>query len=252
MRDYTKYHFTLSQMMLWVLCDSAMMFAMGFLFFKNAVLAASALIAVPFFIKLQKQRSVTKQKRKLLETFRMFICSLSAAMSGTGTSVERAVREAYHELSQMCPSSDCFVSELENILMTVDNNRAKCIENEFESFALRTGLVDIIDFAHVLISCRRSNAASIPRIVRLTSSMISDKLDIMHETKIVISDNKTEFFILMAAPSAFLAFMNATMGSFAQVLYSTFIGRITMAAIMLVNIGCFIYGLKVIDDDNVL
>ena len=35
-------------------------------------------------------------------------------------------------------------------------------------------------------------------------------------------------------------------------LHPALIGRITMAAIMLVNIGCFIYGLKVIDDDNVL
>ena len=139
MRDYNKYQFSLSQMTLWLLCDSAAMFAMGYLFFKSIVLAAAALIAVPFFVKLQKARSVTRQKRKLLETFRMFICSLSAAMSGTGTSVERAVREAHSELSQMCPSGDCFVSELENILMTVDNNRAKCIENEFETFALRTG-----------------------------------------------------------------------------------------------------------------
>ena len=146
MRDYNKYQFSLSQMTLWLLCDSAAMFAMGYLFFKSIVLAAAALIAVPFFVKLQKARSVTRQKRKLLETFRMFICSLSAAMSGTGTSVERAVREAHSELSQMCPSGDCFVSELENILMTVDNNRAKCIENEFETFALRTGLQDIIDF----------------------------------------------------------------------------------------------------------
>ncbi|MBQ9869330.1 MAG: hypothetical protein IJM32_06700 [Ruminococcus sp.] len=252
MRNYNKYQFSLSQMMLWVLCDSTVMFAMGYLFFKNIVLAAAALIAVPFFIKLQKQRSVTKQKRKLLETFRMFICSLSAAMSGTGTSVELAVKEAYKELADMCPSTDCFVNELENILMTVDNNRAKSIENEFESFAQRTGLVDIIDFASVLTSCRRSNASSIPHIVRLTSGMISDKLDIMHETKVVISENKTEFYMLMAAPSAFLAFMGATMGNFADVLYNTAGGRILMAAILAVNIGCFLYGVNVIDDDNVL
>lgn len=252
MRNYNKYQFSLSQMSMWLLCDCSVMFVLGYLFFKSTVLALICLAAVPLFVSLQKKRSIIKQKRDLLETFRMFICSLSAAMSGTGTSVELAVKEAYKELADMCPSTDCFVKELENILMTVDNNRAKSIENEFESFAQRTGLQDIIDFASVLASCRRSNASSIPHIVRLTSGMISDKLDIMHETKVVISENKTEFYMLMAAPSAFLAFMGATMGNFADVLYNTAGGRILMAAILAVNIGCFLYGVNVIDDDNVL
>lgn len=252
MRNYNKYQFSLSQMSMWLLCDCSVMFVLGDLFFKSTVLALICLAAVPLFVRLQKKRSIIKQKRDLLETFRMFICSLSAAMSGTGTSVELAVKEAYKELADMCPSTDCFVKELENILMTVDNNRAKSIENEFESFAQRTGLQDIIDFASVLASCRRSNASSIPHIVRLTSGMISDKLDIMHETKVVISENKTEFYMLMAAPSAFLAFMGATMGNFADVLYNTAGGRILMAAILAVNIGCFLYGVNVIDDDNVL
>lgn len=112
------------------------------------------------------------------------------------------------------------------------------IEEALEDFSVRAASEDIANFADVFVTCKRTGG-DLVEVVRKTSTIIGEKLDIQQDITVMISQKKFESYILMATPFIFLIFLNVVAGDFMQPLYGNPIGIVVSTICLLALTGCF-------------
>lgn len=243
--DYSRYVPTKTEKCIWItgLCLAA--YSVGLVFYRDTRFALLMLITVPLFYKMLKNRARYKRQTKLTDQFRVFISALNNSIQISAKPLELAFFEALEDMRGIYSEDDLMIREMGLIETSVKNNNARCIEAEFDKFARRTHIPDIIDFASVLITCHNTNISAISNVISSTAEVIGDKIDVKNEARSFLTEQKTEFLFLMCTPTAFILAMHSMLGSYMDVMYSSLAGRIIMTAALAVNaIGLF-YGLSI-------
>ena len=125
------------------------------------------------------------------------ILSLSAV--NAGYSPEHALEEAYKDLKHLYKSDSLIMQELHYMIQQLHMNIT--IEKVLEDFGERTGIEDIISFAEVFATAKRTGG-DLVHVIKVTSNTISDKIDIKREIITLIS-KKLEANIMWAFGSYF-------------------------------------------------
>lgn len=212
-------------------------FGIGYLFYHHWVLGlllASASLLTP---RYYNRYLLNKRRTALSLHFKQALYSLSSSLAA-GKSVENAFREAVHDLRMLDPQADHdFIREL--IIICTRMEYGEPIETALQDFADRAQMEDITNFADVFVTCKRTGG-DLVEVVRRTSSVIGEKLDIQQEIAVTIAQKKFESKAMFAAPFLFLIFLSLTSPEFLAPLY-TGMGYILSSISLLILFGCFIW-----------
>jgi tight adherence protein B len=235
--DYSVYHLSIRQRAACVILGGVLFSFIGYLFYHHLILSlllgAGGLMIPKFW-----RRFMLDRRRKTLNLhFKQALYSLSSSLSA-GRSVENGFRDAVQDLLLLDPgASSDLIFELKVIVSRLEYGEP--IEVALQDFARRAGMEDITNFADVFSTCKRTGG-DLVEVVRRTSSVIGEKLDIQQEISVMIAQKRFESKALLAAPFLLLLFMNMTSPDYMEPMYSgagILISTFALAALG----GCFLW-----------
>ncbi|MGG3508396.1 type II secretion system F family protein [Paenibacillus lautus] len=241
--DYGVYHLSLRQRTACVILGGLLFFFIGYLFYHNLILSlllGTGGLTVPKFWR----RFMLEIRRKTLNLhFKQALYSLSSSLSA-GRSVENGFRDAVQDLLLLDPGGNSdLIFELKVIVSRLEYGEP--IETALQDFARRAGMEDLTNFADVFSTCKRTGG-DLVEVVRRTSSVIGEKLDIQQEISVMIAQKRFESKALLAAPFLLLLFMNMTSPDYMESMYSgsgIIISTFALAALG----GCFLWITKMMN-----
>ncbi|KFN00936.1 type II secretion system F family protein [Paenibacillus macerans] len=241
--DYRVYVLTGRQKALCMLLGGAALFAVGCVFFHSIPLALGLSAGALFVPKPWSRHLLRKRRENLSLHFKQALYSLSSSLAA-GRSVENGFREAIDDLKLLYPDGDNdLIRELGIICARMEYGQP--VEEALLDFSRRAGMEDISNFADVFTTCKRSGGDLVD-IVRRTSALISEKLEIGQEISVMIAQKRFEAKAMLAAPILFLLFMEMTSPDYMQPLHSG-VGLLISAAALLVFAGSSWLMLKIVD-----
>ncbi|MNN51498.1 hypothetical protein D3C81_1661350 [compost metagenome] len=119
------------------------------------------------------------------------------------------------------------------------------VEEALLDFSRRAALEDIDNFADVFTTCKRSGG-DLVEVVRRTSNLIGEKLEISQEIGVMIAQKRFEAKAMLAAPILFLLFMQMTSPDYMLPLHQG-VGLLISGLALLLYAVCAWLMLKIID-----
>lgn len=233
--NYDIYNLNLPDYIRYILEGSIVVIVFGVLFYKNiiGIILLSPLIVI--YLKNKKKELIKKRKWQLNIQFRDGINSLSAALSA-GYSVERGFVEAIKDLNRMYPKGTMIVDEFNYLINSIQMNVP--IEKALSDFGERSKIEDIINFADVFSIAKRTGGDLI-KIIRTTSSLISDKIEVKREIKSLIAAKKYEATIMKLVPLGIICYLSISSPGFLDFLYNNFFGILVMTILLVVYLSTY-------------
>ncbi len=205
--DYRVFPLSPRQKGICVLVGGAAFFALGYIFFRVIPLALLLSLGGVLAPRYWSRYLLRRRRETLGLHFRQALYSLSSSLAA-GRSVENGFREAIDDLKLLYPDGDNDVMrELAIICARMDYGQP--IEEALLDFSRRAALEDIDNFADVFTTCKRSGG-DLVEVVRRTSNLIGEKLEISQEIGVMIAQKRFEAKAMLAAPILFLLFMQMT------------------------------------------
>lgn len=176
-------------------------------------------------VQVQIKSRTKKEKWQLTLQFKDGIVSLSNALTA-GYSIENAFSEAVKDLRFLYEDSSRIVIEFQQISQQIKLNRN--VEELLLEFGSRSGIEDIINFAEIVTTAKRTGGDLI-KIMRTTSNNISDKIEVQREIGTLIAAKKLEGNIMSVIPMGIIIYLNCCMPDFLDPMYQDLIGRVVMS-----------------------
>lgn len=215
--DYKVYVLTSWQKGSAMFTGGVLLYGIGYLFYHHWLLA---LLVVPGCIYAPRMlRDYLQHKRRTALTlqFKQTLFSLSSSLSA-GRSVENAFREAVQDLHMLDPEgSGDMIAELNIICARMEYGQP--VEEALQDFSMRAGMGDIERFADVFTICKRTGG-DLVEVVRRTSAVIGEKMDIQQDIAVSIAQKKFEAKALLISPLAMIMFMSLTAGDYMEPMYT--------------------------------
>lgn len=150
-----------------------------------------------------------------------------------GYSVENSFKEALEELKMLYGRNAVIVKSFSEIATRIHNNEN--IENVLKDFARKSDVEEIQYFSEIFGYAKRSGGDMIT-IIKDTTSLIREKIELDSEIKTIISGKKQEQGIMSIMPFAMVGYLRFTSYDFIAMLYGNIAGRIFMSVCLIVVI----------------
>lgn len=242
-RDYHIYIFNWKDWIEYGACTLFKSLIICYLFYDSY---KAVFLFIPFAIldyRNMKDKKSEQQKMELALQFKAVIESLVTSLNA-GYSLEHAFADAKRDLGLVYDKNALIFKELELILQGLKINIP--IEQLLKSFAERSAIEDIRNFANVLAVAKRSGGNLI-RIIGKTVNSISDKLAVEEEIKTIIAAKKLEERIMILMPYGIILYLRMTSGEFLNVLYHNTFGIILMTAFLAVIYAADLWAKKIME-----
>lgn len=211
----------------------------GLLFYRS-LMGILLLTPLIYFYNNMKQKKVDQEKKwRLNLEFRDALLALSAALEA-GYSVEHAFEEAYKDLRQLYPENAEILKEFQYIINQINMNIT--VEKALINFSERSGVEDIYSFSEVFYTAKRTGGDLIS-IIKSTSNIINNKIEINREIRILIASKRLEANIMKAIPLVILVYLTISSPGFLDPLYHNLMGNLLMT----IFIGLYFASLLIID-----
>ncbi len=214
-----------------------------YLFYHSAVISLCSSPLVFYLIKLIREERGRKVRWELQLQFKDGLQSLSDALSA-GYSIENGFREAITDLSLLYPKEADILMEFRHIYRQLGLN--KNIEEMVLDFGIRSGSEDILTFAEVLSTAKRTGG-DLLKVIRMTSQSIGDKTDIQREIRTVVAAKKLEANIMSTIPVLIILYLWFSMPGFLEPMYTTLVGRIVMTVTLGFYVAAVLLLRKIVD-----
>ncbi len=240
--DYSQYDMSVLEFIIYAVLAGAVLFCVGYVFYKSVVLSVLLSLVGIFYPKIRKAQIIENRQKKLNLQFKDMLYSLSSAI-GAGYSVEKSLEITLNDMRQQYNDPKAFIiKELELMVTRVKMNRT--IEEIFADFAERSHVEDIQTFANIFEISKRTGGNLID-IIRSTTQIISDKIEISTEIETLIAGQKMEQKVLTVLPVGLVFFMTKTSGSFMDPLFNTLAGRIVCTGALAVILLATLWSNKI-------
>lgn len=214
----------------------------GILFYNKIYIGIMLTPLSYIFVKKQKEELLKNKKMELNIQFKDAIYSMSSALN-VGYSVEQSFREVLKDLKLIYFNPDTpILIEFEAMIRQIEMNIP--VERVLLEFANRSGVEDIMNFVDVFITCKRTGG-DILKIIKNTSKIIAEKIEIKRELQILIASKKFEHKIMSIIPFAIIFYMWLTSPGFLDVMYSTTMGFVIMTVCLIAYYFIFLLGKKI-------
>ncbi|CAH0120422.1 hypothetical protein PAE9249_02941 [Paenibacillus sp. CECT 9249] len=211
--DYTVYRLSPKQRIVSFAAAAAVLFAIGYLFYQHIAFAVLLACGGALYPRVRQKALLAKRRAELGFQFKQALYSLASSLAA-GRSVENGFREAIQDLQLLYPDMQTdLIREFKVICFRLENGEP--IERAIQDFSRRAAIEDITNFADVFTTCKRTGG-DLVEVVRRTSAMIGEKLDIQQEISVMIAQKRFESKAVMAAPFLFIAFLNVSAPDFLE------------------------------------
>lgn len=224
-RDYTQYELQGREKKLFYLAGYGCIFLVVYLFYHSIILSAGAGCLVHFLKPYVENHMAEKRMNQLTIQFKDMLYSLSASVAA-GRQMGEALVEAEENLAVMYEEKEPIMKELRYISINLVENK-ESDKVLLKDLAARSRNEDINNFVQVYATCR-SMGGDLEKIIGHTSEILTDKMAIEREIKVITAQKKTEGRIISLMPLVMLLMMNLFSYSYIEPLYQTAGGRIIM------------------------
>ncbi len=232
--DYSTYAMSAKEIAVSALIAAAVLYAIGIVFYMNQFAALALALLGAAYPKVRKAELRDKRKAELCMQFKQALYALSASLAA-GKSVENGFRDCVDDLKLLYPDPNTYiVREFEIMNRRVENGDP--IELALVDFAGRADLEDVHSFVDVFITCKRTGG-DLVEVIRRTSNMISEKLEIQQDISVMIAQKKLESKILTMAPFTIVFLLAVSSPDYMAPLYSPS-GALIMTVALLLLVGC--------------
>ncbi|WP_081667169.1 type II secretion system F family protein [Paenibacillus pinihumi] len=212
--------------------------------FYHSILAALVLSAAGLRAPGIYQRYLLNRRRdRLKQQFKETLVSLTSSLAA-GRSVENAflaVPEDLRFIYSDLPGD--MLRELDIIRLRLENGEP--LELGLQDFSKRACVEEITQFVDVFCIGKRSGGDLI-EIIRQTSQVIGEKLDMQQEIEVMIARKKFESQIMMAVPFVFLAVLGVISPDYMASLYQG-MGYVLLTISLIALFGCYWFIYKLTD-----
>ena len=154
----------------------------GSMCFLGAVLGS--VCYVRYRIKVQKEQ----EKWQLMVEFKEAMDSMVSALAA-GYSMENAITEAYRDMKLLHSEDTRMMRELWDIQQKISLHQP--LDEVLSAFASKSGVEDIITFAQIYATARKSGG-NLVKVMKRTAQNISEKMEIQREIQTMIAGKKME------------------------------------------------------------
>lgn len=184
-------------------------------------------------MKTFKKKRIQDRKWELQSQFKDGIQSISNALN-TGYSIENSFGEAIKDLNLLYEKDALIIKEFRFIQRQITMN--KNVEELILEFGRRSGVDDILSFAEIISTAKRTGGDLI-KVIKITSDNISERMEIQREIKTLITAKKLEGNIMSLLPVFIILYLRICMPGFLMPLYTTFVGRMVMTGALLTYVA---------------
>ena len=188
-----------------VLLSYALMFLLGYAFYKNIFFSLAIGFAFLFWIEDFKEYKRKKEKKKILMQFKDMLYSISSSLAA-GRQMGDCLEEAYNNLDLIYPESTPLTDELRNIVRSMRENRDSDHRLLVE-MSQRIDLEDVRNFVDVYVTCK-SRGGNLKEVIDKTSKILLEKLAVEREIKTLMSQKKFEGRIISVMPMIVILGLN--------------------------------------------
>lgn len=240
--NYKDYRFTRTENIRYLLQGAICISILGYAFYRSffGILVLSPLLI--FYRKKKQKQLAVDRKWKLNQEFRDGIISLSAALS-SGYSAENAFEEAFKDLKSLYKEDALIMKEFTYLINQIRMNIT--VEKALMDFADRTGVEDIINFAEIFSTAKRTGG-DLTKIIRTTANAISDKMEVKREIITLVTAKKREADIMKEILPGILIYLQYASPGFLDSLYGNLFGIIVMTILLTVYLGAYILADRIV------
>ena len=237
MTDYGIYNPTIKERIMLAILLAVALETIGLLFYNN--IWGIAILPVAYFFLDKKYRAMMVKKRrdKLRNQFRDVLYSLSSTFA-TGEHMLSAMEKSVVSIGEIHGNDSDMQRELEEMIIKIRGAGEDEIEL-WKDFGLRSGVEDIRDFAEVFANCRDAGGNLVKTVDRATE-ILSEKIGIESDIKLMASQKVTEGRIVGMMPVFMIAFLRLTSPAYMNVMYESIMGRVVMTVSAAITIAAFI------------
>lgn len=215
--DYSEYKLSVKEYILYATLASIFFGVIGYIFYESIVGSIIVGAAGLYYPKIQKNNLQKKRQEKLKLQFKEAIASLSSSLAA-GRSIENSFKEVVEDLYLLYPDPNTYIiREFEIINRRIENGET--IENAILNFSIRSDLEDVQNFANVFITCKRTGG-NLVEVIRRTSDIISEKIDIQQEVSVMVASKRFESKIMSVAPIAMILLLKTSAPDYLAPMYS--------------------------------
>ncbi|MCD7716744.1 MAG: pilus assembly protein TadB [Lachnospiraceae bacterium] len=230
--EYSVYRFSTKERLQYLGVYALLDGCISSLFFHSPIAFVLLLPGAVLFFREQQKRLLEKRKkevtRQFLDGIQLMLASLQA-----GYSSENALREAKKELCKIYTSEALIVREFE--WMDAQLGMSRNLEELMLDFGRRSGIPDIVSFAEVFLTAKRTGGDLIA-IIQNTVSCIRQKQETLQEIETCLAGKAMEQNIMSVIPVLILAYIRLSSPGFLDVMYETAAG----AAVMVICFGVYL------------
>ncbi|WP_078059930.1 MULTISPECIES: type II secretion system F family protein [Gracilibacillus] len=233
--DYAIYEMTLQEKVKYSLIAAAVIFGISYLFYDNWIVSLIAACFGMIYPKFKKKDLRNKRQDELSLQFKEAISSLASSMAA-GQSIENAFRDVLKDLKLLYPDENTYIiKEFQLINRRIENG--EIIERALDDFAKRSDIDDVKNFSDVFITCKRTGG-DLVEIIKRTADIISDKIEIQQDIKVLVSQKKFESKIMAIAPLGIVGFLRTSSPDFVAPLYEFGSPGPIVMTVVLICVGC--------------
>lgn len=237
MIDYNVYRPDMKERIIILLLLAAFLEIILFLFYNVIWGCAIAPFAYFFVEKKYREVMIRKRRDKLRTQFRDVLYSLSSSFAA-GDYMVFAMEKSLIAIREIYGAKSDMETELNSMITRISGTGEDEIEL-WQDFGQRSGIEDIKDFSEVYASCRDAGGNLVKTVDR-ASEILSQKISIESEIRLMAAQKVTEGRIVGIMPVFMIAFLRATSPSYMNVMYESLIGRLIMTISAGITVFAFI------------
>lgn len=227
------YEISVTRKFLFLLKGILLAVVVGYLFYESIWGMVLLTPCVPIIYIRSKKQEKMRKKNQLNQQFLDALNAISSALS-VGYSLENSIGETVKELVCIYGEDEMIVKEFRWMDQQIHLN--KPLEETFFQFSERASIEDITNFAWILFSGKRTGG-DILKVVRSTSQIIRDKIEVEREIETVITSKKLESTIMNLVPAGIIVYLKLGCSDFITPLYHNTQGILLMTGVL---VGYFI------------
>ncbi|WP_127570804.1 type II secretion system F family protein [Paenibacillus xylaniclasticus] len=233
--DYSEYRLSPHEFMLSLAAGVAGLFIIAYTFYQSLPAAVMLSPAGALLPRYRKAGLLAKRRERLQLQFKEALHSVTSSLAA-GRSVDNAFLAAEADLQLLYPGGSAdIVLEFAALRHRILNGDT--LESGLRMFAERARLDDITQFVDVFQTCKRTGGDLVD-VIRRTSQVIGEKLDIGQEISVMLAQKRFESRILTAIPFVFMAALNMAAPDYMKPLYEGAGGYILLTLLLAGFIGC--------------
>lgn len=213
----------------------------AYFFYRSWIVGGLVMTGFPLFLKWQKGTAIARRKWELTLAFREAVVMVAANLQA-GNSVENAFRRVYAELNSLYGENADITKEFMVIRRGLDNNLV--LEKLLLDLGCRSGVEDISDFADIFAIAKRSGG-NLREIITDTANIISDKIEMKKNLRVLISEKQFEQKIMSVIPFFILVYVGSTSPGYFDSLYHNLSGIGIMTACLVGYVLALLWGRKI-------